>query len=151
MFLNSSILDVILTLHHDKSCSALQPGCLGAGIICVALMPCSRSVTLALPREHCFTLQGSARHTAKCRAHTDPLPSNLQSNQNRRKKTVLADCKLLTRVTQRAGRGRAGKASHTLSRMATMPLQSSCDRTNAALRGWPSTWHSWALLLGTKQ
>lgn len=148
MFLNSSILDVILTLHHDKSCSALQPGCRYYLCRTDALQQVcdtgSSQGALLYPAGEC-------QAHAKCRAHTDPLPSNLQPNQNRRKKTVLADCKLLTRVTQRAARGRAGKAPHTLSRMATMPLQSSCDRTNAALRGWPSTWHSWALLLGTKQ
>lgn len=81
LFLNSSILDITLTLQHDKCSSALQPGC--RHYLChpnalqqVCGTGHSQGSTAVPCREHV---------DMECQAHTDPLPSDLQSNQNRRK------------------------------------------------------------------
>lgn len=101
MFVNSSILDVTLTLHQDKSSSAVQP--VSRHCLChpntlqqVCGTGHSQGSTAVPCREHM---------DMECQAHTDPLPSDLQ-----KEKPVLADCRLLSRVTGRAAGGGAGKA-----------------------------------------
>lgn len=132
-------------------------GSLGPGIICVTPMPCSRvcgtgysqgSTALPFGRTRGHGVPG----TWQSSEHTQILSPPIYSQIKAEGKTSASRLQVPDRVTQRAAGGRAGKAPQTLPRTATMPRQSSCGTTNAAApRGWPSTRHSWGLMLGTKQ
>lgn len=73
------------------------------------------------PGEHCFALQGTRGHGVPGTHRSSPLQPTVKSKQ--KENPELADCRFLSRVTQRAAGGRAGGLPKPCT--ATVPLQSS--------------------------
>jgi len=96
-------------------------------------------------RSHGITDQ-RARHPAKRRAQTDPLPSHSQSNQNQKDKTSASRLQLPGQRAQESCERKRRAGSRAA--LAGLPRQDGAAITE---QGWLGTRHSWALLLVTAQ